>query len=181
MPAIALFGLSVAFGFLAWGIVTAKYIWPELRNRSRVDALRPLLVLHSFRFIGLSFLIPGVVSPDLPHTFAFDAAYGDIVAAILAMLALAALRSPLGIPLVWIFSLWGSADLLNAFYQGSAAGLLPGQLGAGYFIPTAIVPLALITHGLMFRVLLQREPVPAKGRNEDYSGSNLPTMPRRAL
>jgi hypothetical protein len=83
-----LFGISVAFGFAAWAVVTALYIWPELQARSRIEALRPLLALHGFRFIGLSFLVPGVVSPDLPIAFARDAAYGDIVAAILALLAL---------------------------------------------------------------------------------------------
>jgi hypothetical protein len=80
-----LFGISVAFGFVAWAVVTALYIWPGLQARSRVEALRPLLVRHGFRFIGLSFLVPGVVSPDLPIAFARDAAYGDIVAAILAL------------------------------------------------------------------------------------------------
>lgn len=155
MLAQALFGISVAFGFIAWGAVTAFYIWPQLQTRSRIEALRPLLVLHGFRFMGLSFLIPGVVSPDLPIAFARDAAYGDIVAAILALLALTALRSRGGIALVWVFNIWGSVDLLNAFYQANGAGLLAGQLGAAYFIPTALVPLLLITHGLMFRILLE--------------------------
>ena len=77
-----LFGTSVAFGFVAWAVVATLYIWPQLSTQSRIDALRPLLVLHAFRFIGLSFLVPGVVSPDLPIAFARDAAYGDIVAAI---------------------------------------------------------------------------------------------------
>jgi hypothetical protein len=156
MPPIALFGISIAFSFVAWSLVTVHFIWPQLRGRSRVDALRPLLILHAFRFVGLSFLIPGVVSPDLPAAFAFAAAYGDIVAAILALLSLAVLRSSLGIPLVWIFNVWGSIDLLDAFYQANAHGLLPGQLGAAYFIPTAIVPFLLIAHVLMFRLLLQK-------------------------
>jgi hypothetical protein len=155
------FGISVAFGFIAWGVVAALYVWPELQARSRIDALRPLLALHGFRFIGLSFLVPGVVSPDLPIAFVRDAAYGDIVAAILALLALAALRSRLGIALVWIFNIWGSLDLLNAFYVANVNGLLAGQLGAAYFIPTAIVPLLLITHGLVFRILLQHRRAPA--------------------
>jgi hypothetical protein len=123
--------------------------------------LRPLLILHSFRFIGLAFLVPGVVSPDLPHAFAHSAAYGDILAAILALLALLLLPSAVGAAVAWIFSLWGSADLLNAFYQANHAGLLAGQLGAAYFIPTVIVPLLLITHGLVFRILLQHQPEPA--------------------
>ena len=70
--------------------------------------------------------------------------------------------------IAWIFNLWGSADLLNAFYQANHAGLLPGQLGTTYFIPTLIVPLLLITHGLAFWILVQhqneyvipREPAP---------------------
>ena len=151
------FFASIVFSLIAWGIVTARYIWPELRLRPRVEALRPVLILHSFRFIGLAFLAPGVVSPDLPSAFAHSAAYGDIMAAILAMLSLRLLSSGAGVALTWIFSLWGSADIFNAFYQANHAGLLAGQLGAAFFLPTLIVPLLLITHGLAFRILLQHE------------------------
>src|SRR5579859_2003770 len=105
------FFVSIAFSLIAWGIVAARYIWPELRLRQRADALRPLLVFHSFRFIGLAFLVPGVVSPDLPSAFARSAAYGDLIAAILALLALTALPSRPGVVIAWTFNLWGSADL----------------------------------------------------------------------
>ncbi len=151
------FFVSIAFSFIAWGIITARYVWPELRLRPRAEALRPLLMLHSFRFIGLAFLVPGVVSPGLPAAFAQSAGYGDIIAAILAVLAVLSLPSAAGVVIAWIFSIWGSVDLLNAFYQANHAGLLPGQLGATYFIPTLVVPLLLITHGLAFRILLQYE------------------------
>lgn len=152
------FFMSILFSLTAWGIVTARYIWPELRLRPRAEALRPLLILHSFRFIGLAFLVPGVVSPDLPIAFAHSAAYGDIIAATLALISLRLLPSAAGIAAAWIFSLWGSIDLLNAFYQANHAGLLAGQLGAAFFLPTVIVPLLLITHGLGFRILLQQQP-----------------------
>jgi len=155
------FFVSIAFSLIAWGIVTARYIWPELRLRQRAEALQPLLILHSFRFIGLAFLIPGGVSPDLPASFAHAAAYGDITVAILALLSLLLLPSAAGVVAGWIFSLWGSADLLNAFYQANHTGLLAGQLGAAFFLPTLIVPLLLITHGLGFRILLQHQPEPA--------------------
>src|ERR1700746_2181670 len=98
------FFVSVAFGFVAWGIVATRYIWPRLRHLQRAEALQPLLVLHTFRFIGLAFLVPGVVSPDLPTAFAHSAAYGDIVAAILALLSLASLRRGVGISIVWVFN-----------------------------------------------------------------------------
>jgi hypothetical protein len=153
LPQFSFFA-SIAFSFIAWGIVTARYIWPELRLRPSAEALRPLLILHSFRFIGLAFLVPGVVAPDLPPAFAQSAAYGDMIAAILALLSLISLPRGAGVIVAWIFNLWGSADLLNAFYQANHVGLLPGQLGAAYFIPTLGVPLLLITHALAFRILV---------------------------
>ena len=157
MPTQVAFFASIAFSLVAWGIVTARVIWPALRQRSRADALRPLLMLHSFRFIGLSFLVPEVVAADLPASFAQSAAYGDITAAMLALLSLSLLPRGAGIGMAWIFNLWGAADLLNAFYQANASGLSPGQLGATYFIPTVVVPLLLITHGLAFWILLRRD------------------------
>ncbi|MFM0340797.1 hypothetical protein [Paraburkholderia fungorum] len=159
LPQLCFF-VSIAFSFIAWGIVAARYIWPRLRLLRRAEALRPLLILHSFRFIGLAFLVPGIVSPELPSAFAYSAACGDLVAATLAVLSLVSLVSlpgGAGIVIAWVFNLWGSVDLLNAFYQANAAGLMAGQLGAAYFIPTLVVPLLLITHGLVFRILLQHQ------------------------
>ncbi|WP_058186229.1 hypothetical protein [Terracidiphilus gabretensis] len=149
------FFVSIAFSLAAWGLVAARYIWPAVRGRQRAEALRPLLMLHSFRFMGLAFLVPGVVSPNLPAAFAHSAAYGDLIAAVLALLSLLFLQSRAGVVLVWIFNLWGAADLIDAFYQANHAGMQAGQLGAAYFIPTLIVPLLLITHGLVFWILLK--------------------------
>lgn len=173
MPAQLYFFVSVVFGFITWGIVVTRYIWPKLRPLPRAEALRPLLILHSFRYIGLAFLVPGVVSPELPSAFANSAAYGDIVAATLALLSLATLRFRTGIVIAWIFNLWGAFDLLSAFYHGNSAALIPGQLGATYFIPTVLVPLMLITHGLAFRILLQHRTEPAT--KEGWRSSEVTT------
>jgi hypothetical protein len=159
MPPHIAFRMSVPFGLIAWGTVTALYIWPELRGLAPTDAVRPLLVLHSFRYVGLAFLVPGVVSPELPAAFARPAALGDIVSALLALLALLGLGSAAGAALVWVFNLWGSADLLFAFYNGArlvrTGKLKATHLGAAYFIPTFYVPLLLITHGMIFWILLK--------------------------
>jgi len=159
MPPQLIFGVSVLLSFVVWGIIGFQHIWPMLRTRPRVDALRPVLLLHGFRFVGLAFLVPGVVSPDLPDAFARPAAYGDLASAILALLALAAARHRPGIILVWAFNLVGTTDLLYALYNGnrSGVGLAPGLQGAAYFIPTVVVPLLLVTHALVFRILLTRE------------------------
>ncbi|MFL5575580.1 MAG: hypothetical protein ACJ79S_06410 [Gemmatimonadaceae bacterium] len=151
------FFVSIAFSVVAWGIVTSRYVWPRLRVLRQSEALRPILVLHTFRFLGLSFLVPGVVSPALAPSFAHPAAYGDIAAAALALLSLALQPRAVGVLVAWIFNLWGSVDLLNAFYKANAVGLSPGQLGAAYFIPTLVVPMLLVTHAVAFRILLRHE------------------------
>ena len=158
MNIAALFGLSILMSFLAYGIVTKLYIWPLLRVMPRQDALIALVVPHTFRFVGLSFLVPGVVSPSLSSDFAAPAAYGDLVAAILAVIATLALqaRASWAIAIVWVFNVWGALDLLNAIYNGQfGVGIAPGSLGAAFYIPTLIVPALLITHGLIFWILLR--------------------------
>ena len=113
---------------------------------------------HTFRFVGLSFLVPGVVAASLPSAFAAPAAYGDLIAALLAMAAIFALvkRVTWAIPLVWLFNVWGTGDLLNAFYQAQIrVGLSPELLGAAFYIPTLVVPPLLVIHGLIFRLLVQ--------------------------
>ena len=159
MPSAVLFGISVTFGLAVWGIVAWQYIWPALSERPSPENLKPILLFHAFRFLGLAFMVPGVVSPDLPATFAQPVAYGDLIAAVLALLALAALRTRSGTVVTWVFNTFGAADLLFAFYLGSRVSLPnnPGLLGAGYFILTAYVPLLLITHALTFRILLRTE------------------------
>jgi len=161
MPSPVLFGISVAFGLAAWGVVAWDYIWPALRERRSPENLRPILLLHAFRFLGLALVVPGVVSSELPTAFAQPVAYGDFITAILALLALATLRTRGGKVVTWVFNIFGAADLLFAFYQGARISLpaTQGLLGAGYFILMAYVPLLLITHGLAFRILLQTEGV----------------------
>jgi hypothetical protein len=151
-----IFVISALLGVIVWGMIGARYIWPALRDRRRTEALRPLLFLHAFRFVGLSFLVPGVVSPDLPAAFARPAAYGDLTTCILALLSIATLGSRLGTIIVWVFNIVGTADLLNAFYQADRLGVgtSPGLQGAAYFIPTVLVPLLLVTHALVFLILL---------------------------
>ena len=167
MPSPVLFGISAVFGLAAWGAVAWHYIWPALRVRPSPENLKPVLLLHGFRFLGLAFVVPGVVSPELPAAFAQPVAFGDFITAILALLALATLGTRTGTALTWVFNIFGTADLLFAFYLGSRISLpdTPGLLGAGYFILAAYVPLLLITHGLAFRMLARTKVVvPARSK-----------------
>jgi hypothetical protein len=157
MPFPALFGITVVLGLAAWGAVAWQYIWPALRERSSPENLKPILMLHGFRFLGLAFVVPGVASPELPAAFSQPVAYGDLISAILALLALVTLGTRSGTAVTWVFNTFGSADLLFGFYLGARISLphTQGLLGAGYLILAAYVPLLLITHGLAFRILLR--------------------------
>jgi hypothetical protein len=155
----ALFGLSVLMSFAAFGLVTGLYIYPALEALPTMSALTALVVVHAYRYIGLVFLVPGVVSPTLPGSFARPAAYGDLIAAVLAIAAALALHAQLAgaLVLVWIFNLWGSVDLVYAMIRGTTRlnDTGPGVLGAAFFIPTVGVPALLTTHGLIFWLLLR--------------------------
>ena len=161
-----LFGISAAFGLAVWGAIAWQYIWPALRERPSPENLKPILLLNAFRFLGLAFLMPGVVSPELPVAFAQPIAYGDLITAILALLALATLGTRAGTLAAWVFNAFGMADLLFAFYQGSSISLpdKPGLLGATYFILAAYVPLLVIAHVLAFRILLRWRALPNTSR-----------------
>jgi hypothetical protein len=153
----ALFGLSVLCSFVAWGIVVWLFAWPTLGSIAAKTALLALIAPHMFRFVGLSFLVPGVVSETLPQRFARQAGWGDFIAGLLAIAATLAVvaSAPWAVALIWIFNLWGTADLLNALVQGpiQLAKASPGALGAAYFIPTFLVPGLLASHALIFRLL----------------------------
>jgi hypothetical protein len=148
------FGLQVVLSVVVYGLVAKWYLSPRLASLPLPAALQPLLVLHAFRHLGMVFLVPTVVGPALPASFAVPAAYGDLLAGLLALAAILALRwrSPIGIPLVWLFSVVGLLDLINAFYQGLSNDV---ELSSAYYIPTFIVPALVITHLMIIRMLLR--------------------------
>ena len=162
MPAFNLpFVLSVVGAFLTSSVVAYIYVWPALRVMPRFDALRLLAAFHAFRFLGMNFMVAGFVSPELSPDFASKVGWGDLVAASLALLSMAALswRWSIAIPIVWIFNIWGTLDLLNAYYLGVTQIKNPGLFGAGIYIPALYVPLLLVSHVLIFMLLLKSRSV----------------------
>src|SRR5262245_26992537 len=158
MMTLALFGISAVMSLVSASVVAVLYVWPWVGALDRQRALIVLMMPHLFfRFIGLSFLIPGVVSPSLPAAFAVPAGYGDFVAGVMAIIAVVGLATYVSwaVPVVSLFNIWGAADLLFALFQGVHLQIDPGALGATFFIPTAIVPPLLVTHALIFGVLVR--------------------------
>ena len=144
-----LFQVHLVLGYVAWLLCFGVYILPRLRSMGQFEAHRAIATLHSFRFFGLVFILPGVVGSHLPSGFTTFAAYGDFAAGVLAMLALATARSR---PLFWLFvvafNLAGAADIIIDYYHAIRVGLpaMAGELGSAYTIPIIYVPLLMITH-----------------------------------
>ena len=155
------FVLSVAGAFLTSSVMAYVYVWPALRRMPRYEALRLLAAFHAFRFLGMNFLVSGFVSSELSSDFASKVGWGDLAAAVLALVSMAALswRWPIAVPIVWIFNIWGTLDLLNAYYMGVTKIGNPGLFGAGIYIPALYVPLLLVSHVLAF-VILSRTKTP---------------------
>ena len=155
-----IFRIHLVLGYVAWLLCFGAYIWPRLKMADRVDAHRAIATLHSFRFFGLVFILPGVVG-NLPADFATVAAYGDFATGLLAMLALLTMRMR---SLFWLFvvafNLVGAADLIVDYYNATQLGLpaLAGELGSTYAIPIIYVPLLMITHVAAFYLLVRSLP-----------------------
>ena|SRR5215472_1144981 len=156
-----IFNLHLILGYVAWLLCLGVYAMPRLKSMDLVAAERAIATLHSFRFFGLAFILPGVVGPNLPARFAAFAAYWDLATGVLAILALLAVRiRPLFWLLVVAFNIVGVIDLILDYYHAIRLNLpaQAGQLGALYAIPVLYVPLLLITHVVAFYLLLRPQP-----------------------
>jgi len=158
MSSETLFPIQLVFGYVTWLLCISVYIWPGLKAMDRYDAQRAIATLHSFRFFGLVFILPGIVGPALPAGFATFAAYGDFASGVLAMLALLTARiRPLFWSFVVAFNVVGATDIIVDYYHAIQSGLpaVAGQLGSTYAIAIIYVPLLMITHVVAFYFLLR--------------------------
>jgi hypothetical protein len=175
MSTETIFNLQLILGYVAWLLCFGVYIMPRLKSMDLVAAQRAIATLHSFRFFGLVFILPGVVGANLPSAgFATFAAYWDLATGVLAMMALLTVRIR---PLFWLFvvafNLVGIVDLVFDYYHAVQVGLpaIAGQLGAAYAIPVLYVPVLMITHVSAFYLLLRPVPKAVRAFAGDVAAS----------
>lgn len=152
------FFISYATAFVVFSLIAKWYLWPVMKDRGPRSALTPLLLYACLRVNGLMFLMPGLVSRDLPKAFAIPTAYGDLTAAILALLALWSLRSEnsVALPTVWLFNVVGTLDLIYANISTFKDQVDPTYLGVSYYLAALNVPAMVVVHVLIFVYLLRR-------------------------
>ena len=144
-----LIGTTVVF------YATARlYVLPRLGEARPRDILLPILLLHSLRHLGLMFLTRGAIYAGMPPQFAYPAAIGDLVAALLAFGSIPAVAKgwKTARPVVWVFNIFGTLDLLVAITLATVYEA-PLYMGPAYWIPAFWVPALLVTHYLTFIVL----------------------------
>jgi len=148
--------VNLLFSTLVFWIAARIYVLPKLPKWRPQAVLLPILLLHSFRHLGLMFLAPGAINVGMPPQFAYPAAYGDMVAALLAIAAIPVVARDAagGRLLVWLFNVAGTVDLVSAITLSTLYGA-PPYMGAAYWIPAFWVPALLVTHYITFVVLLK--------------------------
>ena len=148
--------LNLLFSTLVFWIASRIYLVPRLHELKPNAVLLPILLLHSLRHLGLMFLAPGAIYAGMPPQFAYPAAFGDLIAALLAVIAIPFVARDLkGARLmVWIFNIEGSVDLASAITLATLYGAAP-FMGAAYWIPAFWVPALIVTHYLTFVILIK--------------------------
>jgi hypothetical protein len=148
--------VNLLFSTLVFWIAAKLYLFPRLAALSPRSVLLPILLLHSFRHLGLMFLAPGATFPGIPAQFAYPAAIGDLLAALLALAAIPAVAMDWkgARLLVWIFSIEGTLDLVAAISLATIHGA-DAFMGPAYWIPAFWVPALLVTHYITFVVLIR--------------------------
>ena len=156
MEPIALFGIQFTLSLAAYSLTARWYVAPRLSGLPRELALAPLLWVHAFRIVGGTILAPGAVGPGVPMEFRTMIGYGDLVTALLALVALIALRTrhPRAIALVWVCVTVGMLDTVNAIVQSVRFSVFTHALGVNWVIVTIYVPALLVSSLLIFMHLL---------------------------
>jgi hypothetical protein len=157
MSNVTIFWLQLLLSAAIWAIVAAWYVCPYLKQRSRSSALISLLFVHVFRYVGMTLLVKDMIDPILPRAFLSSAAYGDLLAAVLALASIFALRSNwrFAIPLVWVANTWGFADLLNGVRGVLQLNVPSFNLGMTWYIYTFYAPVVIISHVMIFWILIK--------------------------
>jgi hypothetical protein len=155
------FFISYAVAFLVFGLIAKWYVWPSIKDRTLKTALTPLLLYTCLRVNGLMFLMPGLVSPELPSVFAVPTAYGDLIAVLLALLTLACVRfeNTFAVPMLWVFNIVGLLDLIYGNISSLTYNVDPTQWGAAYYLVVLNVPAMVVVHVLIFAYLLRRRTI----------------------
>jgi hypothetical protein len=149
--------VNLLLSTLVFAIAARLYLLPKLPELEPKAVVLPILLLHAMRHLGLMFLAPGAVFPGIPAQFTHPAAFGDLTAAALALIAIPAVvrGSRLARPLVGLFNLEGSIDLITAITLATVNDASP-YMGPAYWIPAFWVPALLVTHYVVFILLGRR-------------------------
>ena len=151
--------IQFTFSLIIYALIAIWYIWPAIKSMDWSKALVPLLLVHAFRYGPLTLLMPGQVSTEVPLDVAQTIAYGDLISGVLAIIAAVMVWYKLSGAkiMAWLFTLIGFADVVLASYKGIMAGLIDMSIGFNLYILNFYVPMLIVTHVLIIKILLRKE------------------------
>jgi hypothetical protein len=157
MDNVTIFWIQILTSVFVCALVAVWYVLPALTKLSRNSALTPLLFVHVFRYVGMTLLVTDMIDPKLPREFLSSAAYGDLLAAALALASIFALRSNwrAALPLVWVANTWGFVDLLNGLRSVLQLNVPSFNLATFWYIYTFYAPLVIVSHLMIFWILIK--------------------------
>ena len=156
MNNVTIFWMQLLLSLGVCVIVVVWYVWPYLTRLSHKSALIPLLFVHVPRYVGMTLLVTGMIDPRLPSEFLSSAAYGDLLAAALALASIFALRSNwrFAVPMVWVTNTWGFLDLLNGLRGVLQLNVPSFNLATFWYVYTFYAPLVIVSHLMIFWILI---------------------------
>src|SRR6516165_7125721 len=93
--------VNLLFSTLVFWVAARIYLLPKLDEYEPRTILLPILLLHALRHLGLMFLAPGAVYAGIPPQFAYPSAFGDLLTAVLALVAIPASPDEQEAPRLW--------------------------------------------------------------------------------
>jgi len=174
-----IFWMQIIASLVVFGVVAVWYVWPSLTKLSSNSALIPLLFVHVPRYVGMTLLVAGMVDPTLPREFRTGAAYGDLLEAALAFASILALRGNwrIAVPLVWVANTWGFLDLLNGVRGVPQLNVPNFHLATFWYVYTFYAPLVLVSHLMIFCILIKSKSSKQNGWAQQEMGSSAPAHP----
>jgi hypothetical protein len=156
MTPFLVLNIQSTLSLILFVLIARWYVAPRLAGRPRNQAILPLLWIHAFRYAPLTLLAPGQADPRIPAGVINVVAYGDFVAALVAILALVAVKLQLrsATALIWVFSVVSVADLVFSTARALGSEMYKFYLGWSWYIVNFYVPMLIVSQIMIVHYLL---------------------------
>jgi hypothetical protein len=157
MSNLTILNLQCVVALGTYAVIFRIYLQPWFKAQPFGPAVLPLLILHAFRYMGLTLIVPGQIDPAISMDALQIMAWGDFASGVTALLAAVAVhhRWSAATALVALFSLVGIGDLITVGYTATNAGIFFANMGTMWFVLVLYAPVMLLAQlYIAYRLIL---------------------------